>query len=171
MTVVKVPLSCAMTDGQGYSISRVPHQKGASLLYIMLEIHHSGQEHSIWYPIVDCKGDCKSYQVWTKIGSYMYQQNLHFSLITLMTKPCKQHNLNWTTITQNQTHMTWSPLNNNHVKLHMYDLHQAKMSQQITKLCLDWQWTLRQKFWLSQTTVTLNEGLGQSNRYQREAVE
>ena len=29
-------------------ISRVPNQNGVSLLYIMLEIHHSGWEPSIW---------------------------------------------------------------------------------------------------------------------------
>ena len=30
-----------------FNISRVPDQKGVSLLYIMLEIHHSGREPSI----------------------------------------------------------------------------------------------------------------------------
>ena len=30
------------------SISRVSDQNGVSLLYIVLEIHHSGREPSIW---------------------------------------------------------------------------------------------------------------------------
>ena len=33
------------------SISRVSDQNGTSLLYIMLEIHYSGQEPSIWCKI------------------------------------------------------------------------------------------------------------------------
>ena len=35
-------------------ISRVPDQNGVSLLYIMLEIHHSGWEPSIWIYVRSC---------------------------------------------------------------------------------------------------------------------
>ena len=34
-------VACSYTDNS-YIISRVPDQNGASLLYIVLEIHHSG---------------------------------------------------------------------------------------------------------------------------------
>ena len=36
-----------MANMDRLSISRVPNQNGVSLLFIMLEIHHSGQELSI----------------------------------------------------------------------------------------------------------------------------
>ena len=37
-----------------FNMSRVPNQNGVSLLYIMLEIHHSGREPSIFRKSWSC---------------------------------------------------------------------------------------------------------------------
>ena len=41
-------VAIALYEIQLCSISRVPDQNGVSLLYIKLEIHHSGREPSIY---------------------------------------------------------------------------------------------------------------------------
>ena len=40
-------------DRQDGCISRIPDQNGISLLYIMLEIHHSGREPSVFYLVME----------------------------------------------------------------------------------------------------------------------
>ena len=48
-------------------ISRVSNQNGVSPLYIMLEIHHSGREPSIWIYVMSCVHPANQLAVHTSI--------------------------------------------------------------------------------------------------------
>ena len=67
-------------DDNDDCISRVPDQNGVSLLYIMLEIHHSGREPSNFVERLPCETNS------VVLNKYKYQ-----TIKPMETRPPEQH--------------------------------------------------------------------------------